>query len=240
VTGGEHVLGDGAAAERLLRAAADRDGSGPLPWAAEPFDATSRVLDLCCGAGPLADELPGRWLGVDAAPVRAGRRPRLRAVPAALPLRRNAVDGIAVLLALPVLPDLDAVFAELRRVLRPGGTLVVLVPSAVPRSLAELRVAPLLAPVHRAGWPTRSALDRAGWLLAAADFAVLGDDRVSFTLPLPAGAATADLVTELCSTGLWPPDLPAAVRARVATGLTRRAGPGRTLPLPLRRLVARR
>jgi Methylase involved in ubiquinone/menaquinone biosynthesis len=173
-------------------------------------------------------------------PHRPGDRgPRIRADPAALPLRADSVDGVALLLALPRLPDVDEVFAELRRVLRPGGTLVVVVPSATPRSVAELRLAPLLSPVHR-GWRHRSALDRAGWLLAAADFAVLGDDRVSFALPVPDVAAVYALVDDLPRAGLWPPDLPTAVRTRVADGLARRAGPNRVLPVPLRRLVARR
>lgn len=233
------VLG-AVTAERLLRAAGDRYGTGPLPWAAAPLVNAERVLDLCCGAGALADELPpGRWLGTDAVVVPAGRTPRLLALAGAIPLGANTVDGIAVLLALPRLPDLDAVFAEVRRVLRPAGTLVVVVPSAVPRSLAELRLAPLLAPVHRC-WPHRSALDRAGWLLAAADFAVLGDDRMPFALPLPDAAAAFRLVDDLPRAGLWPPDLPPTVRARVAEGLARRAGPDRVLPIPLRRLVARR
>jgi SAM-dependent methyltransferase len=235
----EWVDDGAAAAERLLRAASAYD-TGPLPWAAAPLVNAERVLDLCCGAGPLADELPAdRWVGVDPVPPAWARRPLLRGTPEAIPLRTNAVDGIAVLLALPRLPDIDGLFAELRRVLRPGGTLVVVVPSTVPRSVAELRMAPLLRPVHRC-WPHRSALDQVGWLFAAADFAVLGDDRVPFALPLPDAAAAHELVADLPRSGLWPPDPPAALRTRVADGLARRAGPGRVLPIPLRRIVARR
>lgn len=224
----------------LLRAATDRGGAGPLAWVAAPLLPGTRVLDLCCGSGALADELAaGRWLGVDPAGVWPGPMPRLRAVPVALPVRTSAVDGIAMLLALPRLADLDGVFAELRRVLRPGGTLVLLVPSAAPRSVAELRLSPALAAVHRE-WRHRSALDRTGWLLAAADFAVLGDDRVAFSLPLPDAAAARDLVAALPAAGLWPPELPDEVRRRAQTALVRSAGPGRVFPLPLRRLVARR
>jgi SAM-dependent methyltransferase len=226
-------------AARLLLTATDRNGVGPLAWTASPLANATRVLDVACGSGPLAGELPGRWIGVDPAP-RAGGGPVIAGVPDALPVRDNAVDGAVLLLSLPRLPDLDAVFAELRRVLRPSGTLVVVVPSAAPRSLAELRTAPLLAAVHRAGWTNRSALDRAGWLLAAADFAVLGDDRGAFTLPLPDAAAAHALLEDLPRAGWWPPDLPADVRERVAAGLARRAGPGSVLPVPLRRLVARR
>jgi SAM-dependent methyltransferase len=224
---------------RLLHAAEDSNGLGPLPWAASPLASAARVLDVCCGSGPLAAQLPGRWVGVDPA-ARPGGGPVVAGLPDALPLRDNAVDGAILLLALPRLLHLDSVFAELRRVLRPAGTLVVVVPSASTRSLTELRTAPLLAAVHRAGWANRSALDRAGWLLAAADFAVLGDDRCTFTLPLPDAAAAQALVTELPRAGWWPPHLPADVRERVAAGLARRAGPGRVLPVPLRRLVARR
>jgi SAM-dependent methyltransferase len=220
-------------AGRLLRTATDRNGAGPLAWTASPLANATRVVDVCCGSGPLAGEFAGRWVGVDPAPRGA---PVVAGLPSALPLRDNAVDGAVLLLALPRLPDLDGVFAELRRVLRPSGTLVVVVPSASPRSLAELRT----APVHRTGWTNRSALDNAGWLLAAADFAVLGDDRCAFGLPLPDAATAHTLVTDLSRAGWWPPDLPADVRERVAAGLARRAGPGRVLPVPLRRLVARR
>jgi SAM-dependent methyltransferase len=227
------------AAGRLLRTATDRNGIGPLAWTASPLANATRVLDVGCGSGPLAGELPGRWIGVDPA-ARPGAGPVVAGVPGALPVRDNAVDGAILLLTLPRLPDVDAVFAELRRVLRPSGTLVIVVPSASLRSPAELRIAPLLAAVHRGGWTNRSALDQAGWLLAAADFAVLGDDRGAFTLPLPDAAAAHALVSDLSRAGWWPPDLPADVRERVAAGLARRAGPSRVLPVPLRRLVARR
>ncbi|QYN37287.1 methyltransferase domain-containing protein [Pseudonocardia sp. DSM 110487] len=222
-------------AGRLLRTASDRHGTDPLTWTASPLANANRVLDVCCGSGPLAGEFPGRWIGVDRAP-RPGAEPVVAGLANALPLCDNAVDGAILLLALPRLSDLDGVFAELRRVLRPTGTLVVVVPSASPRSLAELRT----APVHRTGWTNRSALDQAGWLLAAADFAVLGDDRGAFTLPLPDAATARALVSDLSRAGWWPPDLAADVRERVASGLARRAGPGRVLPVPLRRLVARR
>jgi SAM-dependent methyltransferase len=226
-------------AGRLLRTATDRTGLSPLAWTASPLANAGRVLDVGCGSGPLAGELPGRWVGVDATP-RPGAGPVVAGVPDALPVCDNAVDGAVLLLTLPRLDELDAVFAELRRVLRPAGTLVVVVPSASPRSLAELRTAPLLAAVHRTGWTNRSALDQAGWLLAAADFAVLGDDRGAFTLPLPDAAAAHALVADLPQAGWWPPDLAVDVRERVAAGLARRAGPGVVLPVPLRRLVARR
>lgn len=227
-------------ADELLAAAVDRAGNGPLPWFADPLRNAERVLELCCGSGLLAGELgPDRWLGVDPSAGADRKGPFVQALPGAVPLRANAVDGLALLLALPSLRDLDAVFAEVRRVLRPGGTLVVGVPSATAGSLTRLQSARLLRPVH-AGWRNRSALDRAGWLLAAADFSVMGDERVPFALPLPDSAAALALAERLPAARLWPPDLPEPVRAAVAARLARASGPGRILPVPLRRLVARR
>ena len=223
----------------MLDRATNRAGGSPLAWVAGPLLAADRVLDVCCGAGRLATELPpGRWLGVDPNPE-PGRPGRVRAEPTALPVRTSGVDGIALLLALPRLPDVDGLFVELRRVLRPGGTLVLLVPSAVGRSAWDFQLASTLRGVHR-HWTNRSALDQAGWLLAAADFAVLGDDRVAFSLPLSDPEAARELVDALPPAGLWPPNLPAQVRERALAGLSRAARPGRRFPLPLRRLVARR
>jgi SAM-dependent methyltransferase len=228
------------ALERLLRAATDSRGRGPLPWAAAPIREAGRVLDLCCGSGGIASELaPGAWVGVDATAAADGRARRLRASDTAIPIRTNGVDAICMILTLPRTDRVDDVFAEIRRVLRPGGTLVVVVPSVTVRSWTELQLARLLRPVRRGRWRNRSGLDGAGWLLAAADFAVLGDDRVPFALPLPDADSVLQAVTDLPAAGLWP-DLPAPVHERLTSELIRRAGPDRVLPMPLRRLVARR
>jgi SAM-dependent methyltransferase len=228
-------------AEALLAGATDRAGTRALPWLADPLRAADRVLELACGPGLLAGELGAdRWIGLDPTePGAAHRGPFLWADPTAVPLRDNAVDALAMVLVLPGLPALDAVFAEVRRVLRPGGMLLVAVPSATPGSLTELAINRAVRPVHT-GWRHRSALDRAGWLLAAADFSVLGDERVPFALPLPDAAAALALAERLPAARLWPPDLAEPVRAEVAARLARRAAPGRVLPVPLRRLVARR
>jgi len=226
---------------RLLHTATGPHGVGPLSWVAAPLQEADRVLDLDCGSGPLADELrPGHWAGITHAGTARGRRPQVRAATNALPIRTNAVDAICLLLTLPHLADLDDVFAEIRRVLRPGGTLVTVAPSVSMRSVRDWQLARLLRPVRRGAWRNRSGLDGAGWLLAAADFAVLGDDRVPFALPIPDAETAARAVTDLTVAGIWPPGLPATVRAHLAQELGRLAGPGRVLPIPLRRLTARR
>lgn len=233
----------GDVAGRLLRAAVDPRGRHVLPWSVAPLAAADRVLEL--GPGLLRDELGPRWVWLDPgsriveAGSAAGGAAEEGAGPAAIPLGTNSVDGVCLLLTLPQLASVDAVFAEVRRVLRPAGTLVAVVPSRTVRTVPELVLARLLAPVRQGAWPNRSGLDRAGWLLAAADFAVMGDDRVPFAVPLPDPAAANAAVAELPQAGLWP-DLPADASTRIADGLARRAGPGRVLPVPMRRLVARR
>lgn len=195
-------------------------GHKPDEWAAAPLVDAERVLELS---------------STGAAVRTKGGRAQVRAEVTAIPLQRGALDGAAVSLLLPRLPDVDGAFAELRRVLRPGATLVMLVPSMSPRTPAELRMAGLLGSVHRS-WTNRSGLDRAGWLLAAADFAVLSDDRRSFTLPLPDADAARTLAAELPVAGFWPSQVADDLPKRLAA----RAARGRVLPVPLRRLVARR
>jgi len=240
VASGVSIATPSAGPGPLLALAADRAGHRPLPWLAAPLRTARRVLEISPGGALLRAEFEtARWLGLDIDGTLAAPGAQVRADPCDLPVRSGSVDAVALLLALPSLPRLDPVFAELRRVLRPGGTLLVGVPSAAGGSWGERSASRLLRPVHRA-WPHRSALDHTGWLLAAADFSVMGDDRVAFALPIPDAAAALALAERLPAARLWPPDLPEDVRAGVAARLARRAGPDRVLPVPIRRLVARR
>jgi SAM-dependent methyltransferase len=197
----------------LLASLAGRRGSA-VDWVRAALPRDRAVVEL--GDGGTRLRVAGRT-----APVR----------PEALPLADDAVDTLLLSLVLPLVPRPDALFAELRRVLRPAGTLVAVVPSGTVRSFAELRT----AGVRRAlgtGWPNPAGLDHSGWLLTSADFAVLQDDRALFFLPLPDDAAARSAPAALGAAGLRPPGL---VHPDVATPLI-----GRCLPVALRRLVARR
>ncbi len=118
--------------------------------------APSLVVDAGCGTGAASASLAARYRGanvlaVDLAPRMAARaalrnprwrRHRIRAVcadAAALPLPAQSVDLVVSNLMLPWHPDPDAVFAECRRVLRPGGLLTF--SSLGPDTLRELRAA---------------------------------------------------------------------------------------------------
>lgn len=107
------------------------------------------MLDLACGDGHLlgllAETLTAHTLiGVDlsrgeldAARARLGQRATLcRAKAQHLPFAAGSVDVVTCHLALMLMDEADAVCAELRRVLRPGGTLAGVVGARPPPSPA--------------------------------------------------------------------------------------------------------
>jgi malonyl-CoA O-methyltransferase len=111
------------------------------------------VVDLGCGTGHAARALAARWpqarvIGVDFASEMLAQAARLDAASRceylgadafALPLPDASVDLVFSNLMLPWCEDLDAVFAEIRRVLRPRGLLTF--STLGPDTLIELRAA---------------------------------------------------------------------------------------------------
>ncbi|HVF03828.1 MAG TPA: methyltransferase domain-containing protein [Frankiaceae bacterium] len=116
-------------------------GRGPfaaLHWLAEargallPEPANGEILvDVACGGGLLAPYAKGyRHIGVDLtqSALRIARRHGVEPVrgdAARLPLRDGCADVVVAGEVLEHVADLPAVVAELARVLKPGGTLVV-------------------------------------------------------------------------------------------------------------------
>ncbi len=95
-----------------------------------------RLLDLACGAGVSSGCLAGTLgldvLGVDISlPLLRNARQRsarplfCQAGAASLPLCDGAVDAVLCECALSLFPEPDIVLAEVRRVLRPGGMLLL-------------------------------------------------------------------------------------------------------------------
>lgn len=226
--------------ERFLSLA----GVSAYTWLAEPLRGLEgTVLDLACGSAPTRDELPDiDWVGIDlsaaelAEAARRGRGPLVRAAADALPVGSASVGAVCAAMCLPVVTPLPRVLGEIRRVLRPGGTLTALVPSQSGLSpfgvLGWLRVMAALRAV-RQPWPNPRARDGLAALLHTAGFHIRCDERRVFTLAVESADAAALLADALYLPGLTPH------RARAAkSSLARWAAPGRRLELPLRRVVA--
>jgi SAM-dependent methyltransferase len=135
------VFGDAAAYERFMGRWSVR--LAPVFLDAVGMSKPQRVLDLGSGTGNLTRAVAERWpgcevVGVDPSPpfVEAARQaaadlaPRVRfevAHAEQLPLGDGSVDAALALLVLNFVSDPDRALAELRRVVRPGGTLAAAV-----------------------------------------------------------------------------------------------------------------
>ena len=112
-------------------------------WRREAVDALflsrgSLVLDLACGTGDLCRDLTDRGLRAVGVDYSAGMlaaahtvSPLVQGDAASLPFPDGSVDGVICGFALRNFVSLPAVFAEIARVLRPGGRFVA-VDAAVP------------------------------------------------------------------------------------------------------------
>jgi ubiquinone/menaquinone biosynthesis C-methylase UbiE len=128
------------------------------------------VLDAGCGTGILAARIredvgPARVVGCDLsigmlrrAAERSPRGAWLQGDALRLPLRDGVLDAVVTTQALHFLPDRPAALTEFRRVLRPGGLLVIAMvnPRTVMVSRLISRAASLA--LGAAFWPTRAEL----------------------------------------------------------------------------------
>lgn len=133
------------------------------------FDAASmllvpqaRILDVGCGTGQfaaLASAHSPQWqvMGIDIAQgmchVASSRCQVLQADARQLPLAAESVDAVVSSLCLQWVDDLAAAFAEMARVLKPGGRAIVA--SLGPQTLKELRAAATVAQLPFALLPMR-------------------------------------------------------------------------------------
>ena len=99
---------------------------------ASAFITSGRVLDLGCGTGHAAELLAGWWtvgLDLDPAALEGQDRPCVRADLRRTPFGDGAFDTVVCLHAVEHVPDPERVVAECRRVVRPGGTVVMSTPN---------------------------------------------------------------------------------------------------------------
>lgn len=240
---GFHDTRPGVTEMLLARAIAD-GGAMPYAWLAESLRASpGPILDLACGSAPTRPLLRGRrWFGVDfsagelGVAAACGRGPLVRASADALPVAPASVDAVCAAMCFPALTPLDNVLAEVRRVLRPGGTVVALVPAGrgygVRGLLVWARLMRALG-VRSPPWPNPRARDGLARMLREHGFVVDSDVRRVFRREIT-DASDAALVVD----GLYLPGVEQARLQAAKTMLASWARPGRRLPFPLRRVVA--
>jgi malonyl-CoA O-methyltransferase len=167
------------------------------------------VLDLGCGTGHGAAALAARWprarvIALDASPAMlretarrdgSDRIERLCAESEAIPLPDESVDLVLSNLMLPWCEDIDAVFAEVARVLKPRGLFTFT--TLGPDTLVELRTA----------W---RAADSASHVHPFTDMHDLGDGLVR--------AGLAEPVLDVSRYTLTYPDVDALMRDLKAIG----------------------
>jgi malonyl-CoA O-methyltransferase len=184
------------------------------------------VLDLGCGTGHGAASLAARWpgarvIGLDASRgmlhearrhAASSRVEWLHAEAESLPLPDESVDCVFSNLALPWCEDIDAVFAEVARVLRPRGlfTFTTVGPDTLIELRSAFRAADDTVHVH----PFTDMHDLGDGLVRAG-FAEPVLDVSRYTLTYPSVDA---LMRELKATGA---QNAASVRARGLTGRRR-------------------
>ncbi len=222
------------------------DGIDPYRWLADAVPSEARrsgaVLDLACGSAPMRHVLPmANWFGADRSPAElrrantAGDGPLIRADADALPVPSRTIDAVVCSMALMIVAPLEEVLAEVARVLRPGGSLVALVPAESPVTILDrLRHLHLLLALRRRrfDYPNRLELDRPSQLFAVHGLSLEVDERRRFVTPLDPEHA------ELLVRSLY---LPGTTDARIGHAVQvarswRHGGVG----IPLRRLVWRR
>lgn len=119
------------------------DGETPYSWLTAGLDPSATILDLACGSGPSLPAGAGRWIGIDLSEseLRRARSSGRSAVAlgdaTTLPLPDESVDVITCSMALMLVQPLDRSLAEINRVLRPSGQLVLLLPARGPLSTRD-------------------------------------------------------------------------------------------------------
>jgi len=106
-----------------------------LPMVRAAMPAGGVVVDVGCGEGQVARELAeGRtvvgidpaWAQVSVGAERGGGPGYVQGGAAAIPVRDASVDGAVASLVFEHIPELDTALGEVARVLRPGGTFLLL------------------------------------------------------------------------------------------------------------------
>lgn len=223
--------------EDVLAPAVDDAGRNVYDWLMEAVPRDALVVDLACGNGAVLRRLGGRAVGFDRSAAELTRARRdcpgaavVRADGAALPLATAVAGAVTASMALMVMVPAERIFAEVARVLRPGGILAATIPdrSASPPGFREV-----LSDLGQAGVGYPAQLDDLPGRLPEAGFELQDDRCGSFARPVTAG--DADLVVR----SFYSPGAGEDALRHAAARLRDRVGAGGvSLAYPIRRIVA--
>ncbi len=232
--------------EAVLEHARDATVGSPYEWLADALpDRLGHVLDVACGNAAMQPALTGctSYLGVDLSEAELdrardlGRGPVVRGDARALPVPDGSIDTVVASMGLMLVRPLAQAVAEVARVVRPGGTVAVLLPSARPLRIGDVPVLVALSvPLRGPGsMPQRVGARRMARAMVRAGLSVESVRRRRFAYPLRSPGDA-----RLAVQGLYTPARREDQLAAARSALTRRVGARAELPLPLVRIVARR
>jgi len=232
--------------ETALEHARDPQVGTAYDWLVDALPAhPGRVLDVASGNAALQPVLPAHeaYLGVDLSEAELacgrsrGRGPLVRGDARALPVPDASVDTVVSSMGLMLVRPLAPATEEIARVLRPGGTVAILLPAVRPLRARDLPA--LLA----LSWPLRgpgAMPQRVSARGITRELTQVGltnveirTHRFGFPLRTPADA-------RLAVQALYTPGRTATQLLTAEAALVRRLGPHSELPVPLMRVVARR
>ena len=235
---GEYHDANPGITEDVLAGARDGAGRSPYDWLLEAVPAgATPVVDLACGSGPRARRRPGvQVVGVDQSPAELARATGLRvqARAPALPLAAGCAGAVVTSMALMLMHPLEAVLAEVARILRPGGTFAATVPWRGEAGSAPL-FADLLRTLGQTGVTYPEPLDGGGLAgrFAAAGLLLSNDETAVFDRVVSRPEDAEQVVRSFYSPGAGPEQIAAAVEK------LRQAAPV-DVAYRIRRLVAAR
>jgi sterol 24-C-methyltransferase len=144
------------------------------------------VVDVGCGPALYRDAFKVRYIGVDITdePYSEGvpRQPDLVATAQAIPLGDESADLVFTLSSLYQMGDADPVLKEFRRILRPGGRLLIFDYNRRMRQELARKYGPSFSIPRWSQWRLRREIRRAGYrrvrLLAPVGYDARGLDRL--------------------------------------------------------------
>lgn len=227
--------------EDLLTRCRDDTGQDPYQWLAEGIPTAGPTLDLACGSGPAHALVGSNWIGLDRSQgelhraVSNGARRVVRADSQALPISDGGADAVLCSMALMLFDPLPGALEEIRRVLSPGGTVHIMVPTRRPLTVRDtwryLRL--YLALRSPARFPPSPLRRRPARAVQEAGFDVVSDEQRRFGYPLDGDDAARQFVD-----ALYLPGVPATSLERGVGAADRWTGSD--IGIALHRIVARR